>query len=199
MQPSLTAGTPAGDQNSARDPVAVGLIGCGRWGFNILRDLMELSCRVIVVDPDPANRDRAKALSQEAVVNTSALPAVDGIVVATPVTTHADVVEAVLHRDVPIFCEKPLTDDPDRAARLAKAGSNRLFMMHVWRYHRGVTRLAEMSRAQELGPVLSLRTERKNWTSSRNDTDSIWTLVPHDLTIGLAIFGEIPQPRSAVV
>jgi predicted dehydrogenase len=108
-------------------------------------------------------------------------------------------VEAVLHRDVPIFCEKPLTDDPDRAARLARASRNHLFVMHVWRYHRGVIRLAEMSRAQELGPVLSLRTERKNWTSSRIDTDSIWTLVPHDLTIGLAIFGEIPQPRSAVV
>ena len=128
----------------------------------------------------------------------SALPPVDGIVVATPATTHTAVVEALLDRGVPIFCEKPLTTDVASAARLAEIGSGILFVMHVWRYHRGILRLAEIARAQELGPVLSLRSERKNWTSPRTDTDSIWTLVPHDLTIALAVLGEIPPPRSAV-
>jgi predicted dehydrogenase len=71
--------------------------------------------------------------------------------------------------------------------------------MHVWRYHRGIVRLGEIARKQELGPVLCLRTERKNWTSPRTDTDSIWTLVPHDLSIALAVLGEIPPPRSAAV
>lgn len=62
-----------------------------------------------------------------------------------------------------------------------------------------VRRLAGIARALELGPVLSLRTERKNWTSPRTDTDAVWTLVPHDLTIALAILGAIPAPRSASV
>ncbi len=180
--------------------VTIGLVGCGRWGRNILRDLTVLGSTVVVVDPDEASRGRAEAFAPATILKTlSALPPVNGIVVATPATTHAEVVEALLGRGVPIFCEKPLTTDPSSAARLAEIGAGLLFVMHVWRYHRGIVRLAEIARAQELGPVLCLRTERKNWTSPRTDTDSIWTLVPHDLSIALAVLGAIPMPRSAVV
>jgi len=183
-----------------RSQVTIGLIGCGRWGLNILRDLLKLRCRVVVVEIDPTNRTRAAALHPGLVVSSiSEVPEVDGIVVATPATTHAAVVEGVLDRGVPVFCEKPLTTDPESALRLVEAGGDRLFVMHVWAYHRGVMRLAEIARNGELGPVLALRTERKNWTSPRTDTDAIWTLVPHDLSIGLAILGQIPTPRSAVV
>lgn len=181
-------------------PVAIGLVGCGRWGQAILRDLVALGCRVTVIDTDPASREAAGVHGATASFATTAdLPAVDGIIVATPATTHADVVEELLGRGVPVFCEKPLTTDAAGARRLVELGAGRLFVMHVWRYHRGVRRLAEIARSGELGPVLSLRTERKNWTSPRVDTDPVWTLVPHDLTIALAILGAIPRPRSASV
>lgn len=189
-----------GGDRLRQQPVAIGLIGCGRWGQAILRDLIALGCRVTVVDIDPASRAAAQALgATEILSSTSRLPDVDGIVVATPATTHAAVVEDLLGRGVPLFCEKPLTTDAGSARRLVELGAGRLFVMHVWRYHRGVRRLAEIARSGELGPVLSLRTERKNWTSPRLDTDPVWTLVPHDLTIALAIFGSIPAPRSASV
>ena len=192
--------TPRPARSPIRRQPALGLVGCGRWGRNILRDLVALGCRVFVVDPDAASRASAEAFAPAAILEAlSALPPVDGIVVATPATTHAAVVEALLDRGVPIFCEKPLTTDVASAVRLAEAGAGLLFVMHIWRYHRGVLRLAEISRDAELGPVLSLRTERKNWTSPRTDTDSVWTLVPHDLTIALAILGEIPTPRLAAV
>lgn len=181
-----------------RDPVTVGLVGCGRWGHAILRDLVALGCRVLVADIDPVSRDAARKLGAAAVVGTvSGLPSLDGVVVATPATTHAAIVEDVLGRGIPVFCEKPLTTDASQARRLLALGAGRLFVMHVWRYHRGVRRLADIARSGELGPVLSLRTERKNWTSPRLDTDPVWTLVPHDLTIALAILGEIPAPVSA--
>jgi predicted dehydrogenase len=180
--------------------VTVGLVGCGIWGRNILRDLRALGCGVVVVDVDPANREKAGEGGGVRVFGALAdAPPVDGFVVATPATTHAAVVADLLGRGVPIFCEKPLTTDPASAAALVAAGGDRLFVMHVWRYHRGILRLGEMARSGELGPVLSLRTERKNWTSPRTDTDSVWTLVPHDLTIGLAILGAIPAPRFAAV
>ncbi|MEX2127596.1 MAG: Gfo/Idh/MocA family oxidoreductase [Xanthobacteraceae bacterium] len=187
-------------EKSGHDPVAVGLVGCGRWGRNILRDLLSLRCRVVVVEPNPENRQLAATLGPAEIVNDiSRLPPVEGIIAATPATTHAAVVEALLDRGVPIFCEKPLTTDPASAARLVNRASDRLFVMHIWRYHCGIQELAEIARSQQLGPVLALRTERTNWTSPRQDTDSIWTLVPHDLTIALAILGKIPAPRSAAV
>jgi predicted dehydrogenase len=180
-------------------PVKIGLIGCGIWGRKILRDLTAIGCELVVVDPDPVAREKAAAVGATALASLGDVPRVEGFVVATPATTHADMVEVLLGRRVPIFCEKPLTTNPASALRLVESAGDRLFVMHVWRYHRGILRLAELARTEELGPVLSLRTERKNWTSPRTDTDSVWTLVPHDLTIALAVLGGIPEPRHAVV
>jgi predicted dehydrogenase len=46
--------------------------------------------------------------------------------------------------------------------------------------------------------VHGLRTFRTNWTSPRKDTDSLWTLAPHDLSIAIAVLGTIPEPVSAL-
>ncbi len=176
------------------------LIGCGLWGRNILRDLLSLGCEVVVADPDLHSQRLAASLGKvELVAHLADLPAVDGIIVATPATTHAAVIAQISGRGVPIFCEKPLTTDLASAEELAERYSAHLFVMHVWRYHRGVQKLAKIAQSRELGAPLSLRTERMNWTSPRQDTDSIWTMVPHDLSIALAVLGELPSPRSAAV
>ena len=85
---------------------------------------------------------------------------VDGIVVATPTQTHAEVVERSLEHGVPVFVEKPLTDELASADRLAKAAPERLFVMDKWRYHPGVELLAALARDEELGRVVGLRTLR---------------------------------------
>jgi predicted dehydrogenase len=178
---------------------SVGLVGCGRWGRLILRDLLSLGAQVAVVTRG-ASVDVARAAGVRVIVEeTGALPAVDGIVVATPTTTHADVVEALLPRGVPIYCEKPLCDDPGRARRLAVAGDGRLFVMEKWRYHRGVIALAQIARSGELGRVVGLRTTRMGYGNAHPDTDCVWNLMPHDVSIAAHILGCTPSPISAVV
>jgi len=181
------------------DRTRVGLAGCGLWGRNALRDLVALGCAVHVADPD--ERARAAALAAGAAgacAAAEALPEVAGIVVATPAATHAAVVDGLLGRGVPLFVEKPLTTDPAAAARLAAEAADRVFVMHVWRYHRGIEALAEIAGSRELGEVHGVRTTRANWTSPRRDVDAAWTLAPHDVTIALAVLGEIPPPRFAL-
>jgi len=178
--------------------IKIGLIGCGLWGRNILRDLILLGADVVVVDS--AAEVRASALQSQAraaVATLAELEDVAGIVVATPATTHAEIIGKALDRGVPVFAEKPLTTDVAEAARLVERAPRQLFVMHVWRYHRGIELLADIARAEELGPVYLLRTTRVSWTSPRRDTDSIWTLAPHDLSIALAILGTLPTPRAA--
>ncbi len=185
--------------NSSRTH-SIGLIGCGTWGRNILRDLVFLEERVVVVEPDPG---RARAAGEhgasEVVSHLDALPPVDGLVVATPATTHAAVVESLLELDVPIFVEKPFTTDPESARHLVDRAGDRLFVMHNWRYHPGIELLGSLARSGELGAVYGLRSVRTNWTSPRGDTDSTWTLIPHDLSIAIAVLGALPEPRCAVV
>src|ERR1041384_6958925 len=117
----------------------VGLVGCGRWGVNILRDLRSLGCDVPVVARSQESVARARDGGASAVVrDVSELSHVDGIVVATTTSSHAEVVEAALDHGVPVFVEKPVCTDSQRAVRLSELGGGRLFVMDKWRYHPGV-------------------------------------------------------------
>jgi predicted dehydrogenase len=179
--------------------MVVGLVGCGRWGVHILRDLRTLGCDVPVVTHSDESVARARDGGASVVVaDVSELRDVDGIVVATPTSTHAEVAEAALEHGVPVFVEKPLCADAAQAARLSELGRDRLFVMDKWRYHAGVLELAAIARSGRLGSVLGLATRRVGWGQKHDDVDSAWILAPHDLTIALEILGLVPQPVSAV-
>jgi len=177
----------------------IGLVGCGRWGRHILRDLVTLGGRVTVVLPSERNHGVALAAGAEDVVATvEALPDVEAVVVASPTTTHADVLEHVLERPVPVYVEKPMSDDPSAARRFAESAGDRLFVMHKWRYHPGIEALAAIVRTRELGEVVGIRSTRVGWGNPHGDVDAIWMLAPHDVSIALEILGHIPPPRDAV-
>jgi predicted dehydrogenase len=176
----------------------IGLIGCGRWGALVLRDLKSLGCRVIAVARSDDSRQRALTGGAEVVGSIDDLPAVDGIVVSTPSSTHADVVSSVLGRTVPIYVEKPLTVSRSDADRIAAEASGRVFVMDKWRYHAGILELGRIARSGELGSVVGLRTSRLGWGNSHDDVDSAWILAPHDLSIALEILGTVLPARTAM-
>jgi predicted dehydrogenase len=177
----------------------IGLVGCGAWGRHILRDLLALGCDVTVVARSERTRATAADGGATAIVGSLAeLPEVAGIVVATPTATHAEIVEEVLARDVPVFVEKPLTHRSEDADHLAATAPDRLFVMDKWRYHPGVEALASIARSGELGGVIGVRTTRVGWGHPHQDVDAVWILAPHDLSIGLEILGSLPRPSTAV-
>jgi predicted dehydrogenase len=176
----------------------VGLIGCGRWGRHILRDLRSLGCEVAVVARSADSRGRAAEGGAEAIVAAaSELGEVEGVVVATPTATHAEVVEEALGLGVPVYVEKPLTAEVASARRLAAAAPERLFVMDKWRYHPGVRELARIARSRELGEVVGFHSRRVTLGHRYSDVDTVWIHVPHDLAIALELLGEVPAPRAA--
>ncbi|MBA2641814.1 MAG: Gfo/Idh/MocA family oxidoreductase [Actinobacteria bacterium] len=178
--------------------MVVGLVGCGRWGRHILRDLQELGCDVPVVARSAESKARASEGGASAIVpDIASLPSLDGVVVATTTSTHASVLEVTLALGVPVFVEKPLSNDPEAAARLARDAGNRLFVMDKWRYHPSVLEIAAIVRERRLGAVSGLRTVRVGWDTPHDDVDPVWVLAPHDLAIGLEVMGAAPGPVAA--
>jgi predicted dehydrogenase len=178
-------------------PLQIGLVGVGRWGALVLRDLLALDVEVVAVARSAATRTAAVAAGARAAHHDlGSLAGVDGIVVATTTASHGDVVEACLGHDVPVFCEKPLGTDPVQVRRLAAAAPERLFVMDKWRYHPGIEALGEIARSGELGEVVGLRTVRRGW-GNPHEIDDVWVLAPHDLSIALEVLGHVPEPRAA--
>jgi predicted dehydrogenase len=176
----------------------VSLIGCGRWGRNILRDLLALECHVAVADPDPGALEQARAAgASSTAASLDDLPASDGIVVATPTSTHAAVIRYALARGTPVFVEKPLTCDVHTAREFAEHATGRLFVMDKWRYHPGIEELARIARTGELGAPLGMRLRQVGWGTPHLDVDVTWILLPHCLSIALEVLGCIPKPRQA--
>jgi predicted dehydrogenase len=161
--------------------------------------LLSLGCEVAVVSASEAGRQSASDGGATQIVDRiNQLPEVAGLVVATPTSTHAEVIDSLLPRKVPIFTEKPMTCDRESALRLARLAPDRLFVMDKWRSHAGVEMLRDIARSEELGPVIGLRTTRVQWGNPHDDVDISWVLMPHDLSIALEVLGGIPRPRHAL-
>lgn len=176
----------------------IGLIGCGRWGSKILRDLRALGASVDVVARTEESRDRAQAGGALSIRQTfDGMPDVDGIVIATPTSTHAAMIEASLTRGVPVFCEKPLDVNPIRLARIIERSADRLFVMDKWRYHPGVEMLRDITQSGELGDLLAIRVRFTSWGNRHSDVDGAWVLLPHANSIFLEILGGYPRVDGA--
>ncbi len=177
----------------------IGLIGCGRWGQNLLQELVQAGAEVYVADPSETARDLAKAANANEVCDAvDKLPRVDGYLIATPVRTHYQIATSLLDKDVPIFIEKPVSLDLNETEQLLGSNNRRIFELHAWRYHAAVRKMARALDEKLLGKARWIRTTRANWTSPGNEGDAIWTLLPHDLSIILELLGELPSLRSAI-
>ena len=177
----------------------VGLIGFGRWGRLVFRDLTALGAGVLVAAPSETARRRAEDSGATATVaSVEDLPEVDGVVVATPTSTHAEIIERALDRlEVPIFVEKPLACDVEDARRIASRAPDLVFVMEKWRYHPGVEALRDLAGSGRLGSIIGLRSSRMQWGLQHRDVDGTWILLPHDLSITREILGRLPEPRLA--
>lgn len=177
----------------------VGLIGCGRWGQYILRELVSLGCVVHVVARAEETRELALDRgAKRAHSDITSLPHVDGVIVATPASSHGSIVESVLALGRPIFVEKPLTLSADEASRLAFMGDRTVFLMDKWRYHPVANYFEDVRREELYGKVHGLQLVRRERFNDESGTDGVYGLAPHDLSLARHVLGCYLPVRSAV-
>ncbi len=178
----------------------VGLIGCGVWGSNILRDLIKLNCNVYVVDIDSRARSMASANgASKAFPKIVDLPNCDCYVVAVPIPDLTQECAALLKYKKPIFSEKTLCLSLEDFHLLSNlGGSDYIFAMHKWHYHPGIEALRVVAQSGKIGQLEELCTTRHAWVKDFHGGDVFWTQAVHDLTIIKHILGYIPEEIKAI-
>ncbi|RFU36453.1 dehydrogenase [Actinomadura logoneensis] len=102
----------------------VGLAGAGRIGAAHAETLGGLVDEVVVADADAGRaREVAAKLGAEAADGVDGLfsAGLDAVVVATPTSTHAELVIRAVEAGLPVFVEKPLAADLDGTIRTLAA------------------------------------------------------------------------------
>lgn len=188
-------------------PVRVAAIGCGYWGPNVIRNLdsvdgFELCC---IADSNPerlapvaARYPRARATTRTDDVLCDA--GIQAVYVATPVSTHYDLVKQALQAGKHVLVEKPLGTTVEHAEELASmAAAARLTLMvgHTFVFSPPVRKIRELIDAGLIGPIYYIETTRVNLGLFQKDVSVLWDLGPHDVSILMYWLGEVPRQVSA--
>jgi predicted dehydrogenase len=181
-------------------PPRIAVVGAGQFGQNHCRVVHESAAAQLafVVDTDPA---RAAAMAAqygaEPLADYRALAGrVDGAVVATPTTVHAEVAVALLEAGIDVLVEKPIAPDLDAATRMiaaAERGGRILQVGHLERFNPGVVALERRATLP-----LFFEIHRLNLFSPRSlDVDVVLDLMIHDVDIVLALTKTEPEEIRA--
>lgn len=170
-----------------------GVIGCGYWGPNIIRNLDALPEVELIYIAD-LNLDQLKkqqALYPHVKTTTNYQdiiqdPSIDIVLIVTPVNTHYQFAKEALANGKHVFIEKPLTNSVQSSAELCElAESKNLTLMvgHTFVYTSAVRKMKEILDSGEIGKIKYISSQRLNMGLYQKDINVLWDLAPHDLSI----------------
>jgi len=179
----------------------VALVGAGYWGKNILRNLWELGALRYAYDSSP---DRVRELKSqypdvhfaESIDEIKSDPEVFGVCIATPASTHYNLVKDFLLAGKDVFVEKPLSLSTQEAEELVEIAEkhNRILMVgHILRYHPAVRKLKELIKLGEIGELQYIYSNRLNIGKLRTEENILWSFAPHDISVILYLVGDEPE------
>jgi predicted dehydrogenase len=186
----------------------IGLIGFGYWGPNYARALNELPQVQLALICDSSGDRLAQVRQRYPGVATSSNPSevfgradIDAVVIATPASTHPQLVEEALRSGRHVLVEKPMALDAagcDALTELAQSVNRVLMVGYTFLYNAGVRKMKECMAGDDFGQMYYLHATRTNLGPIRPDVNAIWDLAPHDVAIFNYLLDQQPQWVSAV-
>ncbi len=186
----------------------ISVIGCGGWGPNHIRNFNSLpDCTVVAaVDIQQERLSRISKIFPGICIERDyrrvlADPSVEAVVVATPTSTHYEIVRAALLAGKQVLCEKPICTTSREAQELIEvADEQKLTLMvgHVFLFNSGILKLKELIEAGELGRIHYLSAVRTNLGPVRTDVNAAFDLASHDISIFNWLLGSTPNLVSGI-
>ena len=185
-------------------PLRLGLAGAGRWGRNYIRTLAQLDgARLAGVAS--RNRDTAALVPAgcrvvadwRELLDRSAL---DGLIIATPPATHAEIARAALGKGIAVLIEKPLALSAGEARGVldaARKSGAQAWVEHTHLFSPAFRALKGL--VARHGGAREIRAEAGNFGPYRRDVPVLWDWGPHDVAMCLDLLGERPASAAGTV
>jgi predicted dehydrogenase len=187
--------------------INVGVLGAGYWGPKHIRNYSELPGANMAMVSDLSAERLAGIKAQYPSIETTTRyremlesPAIDAVVVATPVSTHARLAREALEAGKHVMVEKPLARTSQECRDLIDLAAERdrvLMVGHTFLYNPAVGVLRDIVQSGEIGDVYYVHAQRLNLGLFQRDINVIWDLAPHDLSILMYVLGEQPVAIGA--
>jgi len=185
----------------------IGVIGCGHWGPNHIRNFRDLPGVQVkwAVDKDEHRRTHVSSLYDR--LNTTGNidemlndKSVGAVVVATPTSSHYEICMEVIRAGKHVLCEKPLGISSLECHELIETAADHgvvLMVGHVFLFNGGILKLKELIAFNDLGRLYYASAVRTNLGPIRDDVNASFDLASHDISIFNFLFGSAPVAVSA--
>ncbi|HOX02706.1 MAG TPA: Gfo/Idh/MocA family oxidoreductase [Candidatus Paceibacterota bacterium] len=185
-----------------RKPIKLGVVGCGYWGPNLVRNFRALpECHMrMICDTDLERLKHFRTLYPEVegctdypeMLNGAGL---DAVVIATPVKFHYSMAKASLLAGKHTFIEKPMAASYAQCQELVELAEKQglvLMIGHTFLYSAPVRKIKEIVDAGDIGILRYISARRLNLGLFQKDINVAWDLAPHDISIIQYIMEEAP-------
>jgi len=181
----------------------IGVIGLGYWGPNLLRNIAanRRAERLVICDSDPGrlNKIGSRFPSCEKTLNCNDIfcdPDIDGVIIATTVSSHYPLAMEALKNGKHIFVEKPFAENTVKAEEMVEYAEKRKLVTmvgHTFLYSPPVLKIKQILESKELGDIRFITSSRVNLGLHQKDVSVIWDLAPHDFSMLFYWLGEEPN------
>ena len=188
-----------------RKPTKVGVVGCGYWGPNLIRNFRSLpDCNLKMMCDVSENRlAHLKSLYPEVEGETNYHHMLNGVgldavIIATSVKAHFPMAKASLLAGKHTFIEKPMAASSEECEELiALAGKKGLVLMvgHTFLYSPAVRKIKEIIQRGDIGEIRYICARRLNLGLFQKDINVAWDLAPHDI----AIISHIMETKAVTI
>lgn len=188
--------------------VGISIIGVGYWGPNFIRNLSTIPLASIryICDLDKKQLKKINQLYPSIKTTTKFQDVLkdkktEAVIIATPVRTHFMLAKQALEAGKHVLVEKPLTaniKDAQELVALSKEKKRILMVDHTFVYHPAVQKMKQLVIKKELGELFYFDSVRTNLGLFQNDTNVLWDLATHDLSIMDYLLGQDPKEIIAI-
>jgi UDP-2-acetamido-3-amino-2,3-dideoxy-glucuronate N-acetyltransferase len=185
----------------------IAVVGYGHWGKNLVRnfgelDVLDTVCDVNLTNLTYLNRNYPKVKICKEYSEIFSREDIDGVVIASPSSTHYKIAKETLLAGKNVYVEKPMAQNLAEAEDLNEiAQKNELILMvgHLLMYHPAVNKLKSIIESGELGEIQFINSDRRNFNrNQRRDSNVMWDLAPHDFSMMAYLLSMEPEEILSV-